>query len=445
MDEIDWNAAGREVTQQLQRLIQFDTTNPPGSETSCVEYIAETLRGDGYEPVTLESVPGRGNVVARLPGNGEKAPLLIYGHVDVVPTEPDKWSHDPFSGDNTDGCIWGRGALDMKSLVAMELLCMQLLARQRLPLKRDVIFAATADEESGGEMGAGWLVENHPDLIRSEFALSEGAGSTLQVGNKRFYGVRTAEKATARFHLRASGPPGHGSIPRSDTSVHAIAEAVNKLYNNRLPLHLSATATRYLQTMARAVGVNISGKIDEFAVDRVAGKLPIDLARSLQAIVRNTAVPTGLKAGSKINVIPSVAEASVDARIVPGSTVEELHAEVQAIVGPDVEIEQIDRGVPQEVEPDDDLYAVIERTLRDHEPSAEVIPVMLTGATDARWISLLGSRCLGFGPLSVPSGFSTEGLVHGHDERIPISGLVWGAQVFYEVVRDFALGTRGQS
>jgi len=439
MTDVDWKSAREEVVEHLRALIRFDTTNPPGNETPCIEFIAETLRGGGMETTVLESAPRRGNVVARLKGNGQKEPLLIYGHVDVVPAEASKWTHPPFSAESADGCVWGRGTLDMKDMVAVELETMLLLARQKLPLKRDVIFAATADEESGGEMGAGWLVQHHPDLIGAEYGLSEGAGSTIQVGGKRFYGVRTAEKATARFRLTASGPPGHGSIPRQDTSVHAIAKAVTALYQKRLPLHLTETATNVIRTMALATGVGLGSRIDEKAVDQIAERLPKDLARSLHGITRNTAVPTGLRAGSKINVIPSEAEALVDARILPGQTPENLVAEVREVIGPGYEIVLIDRGLPQEVEPGDELYRVIEKAIARHEPDATVIPIMLTGATDARWISTTGTRCLGFSPLAIPSGFSTEGLVHGHDERIPISGLAWGMQVFYEVVRDFAL------
>lgn len=438
MPDIDWDAARHELEGHLKELIRFDTTNPPGNEAPCIRYIAETLRAAGYEPVVLESAPGRGNVVVRFTGTGEKRPLLIYGHVDVVPAEADRWSHPPFSGAAADGCIWGRGALDMKDMVALELEAMLLLARHSPPLKRDIIFAATADEESGGEMGAGWLVKNHPELLDAEFALSEGAGSTIQVGTRRFYGVRTAEKATARFSMTAHGNPGHGSIPRSDTAVHALAEAVDKLYETRLPLHMTRTTHRLLDIFAEVTGLKMPERVDEAVIDGVAASLPADLGRALQAIVRNTAVPTGLRAGSKINVIPSQAEALVDARIVPGQTPKDLAREVKAVIGPDIDLSFLDGGVPQEVEPGDDLYRTIEAVVERHEAGATVIPIMLSGATDARWIHLLGARCLGFSPLSVPEGFSTEGLVHGHDERIPIEGFCWGARVFYDVVHDFA-------
>lgn len=438
MESIDWKEAAHETQAHLKRLIKFDTTNPPGNETPCIEDVAGVLREAGYDPVVLESASGRGNVVVRFKGTGEKKPLLIYGHVDVVNAEADKWRHPPFAADAADGCIWGRGALDMKDMVSYELECMLLLMREKPQLQRDVIFAATADEEAGGRMGAGWLVENRPDLVEAEYGLSEGAGSTLQVNGRRFYGIRTAEKGTARFRLKASGQPGHGSVPRRNTAVHLISRAVSALYESRLPLHLTETTRRYMKVMGEAVGLSMSDQPDEREIDELAARLPSDLARGLQAVVRNTATPTGLRAGRTINVIPGEAEAGVDARIVPGQTPENLFDEVREIIGTDCEIEPIDRGFPQESEPGDDLYNAIERTIRRHDPDAKAVPVMLSGATDARWVSRTGTKCLGFSPLALPPNFSSEGLVHGHDERIPISGLAWGTRVFYEIVRDFA-------
>lgn len=438
MHGIDWPAVARSVERHLQILIGFDTTNPPGNELACVQYIADVLAEAGYDPIVLESAPQRGNVVARFKGTGEKPPLLIYGHVDVVTAEADKWRHPPFAADLDEGCVWGRGALDMKDMVAYEIQCMELLARENPSLKRDVIFAATADEEVGGKLGAGWLVENHKDLILAEYGLSEGAGSTLQVAGKRFYGVRTAEKGSSRFALRAVGQPGHGSIPKRETSVHVLARAVEALYEHRLPLHLTQTTIRYATTLAEAVGLDVSSGLTEAVLDDIASRLPSDLARSLQAVVRNTAVPTGLRAGTKINVIPSEAEAWVDARIVPGETPESLFREVRAVIGDGCQITPIDEGLPQESEAGDALYQLIERVVQRHDPGSEVVPVMLSGATDARWVSRMGTKCLGFSPLALPQDFSTEGLVHGHDERVPSAGLAWGAQVFYEIVREFA-------
>jgi acetylornithine deacetylase/succinyl-diaminopimelate desuccinylase-like protein len=438
MKHLDWDKAGDEMIRHMQELIRFDTTNPPGNEIDCCRYIAETLCGAGYEPVVLECAPDRGNIVTRLRGTGEKPPLLIYGHVDVVPAEPESWQHPPFSGDIADGCIWGRGALDMKYLVAYELETMLLLAREQGSLKRDVIFAATADEEAGGDMGAGWLVENHPELIQAEYGLSEGAGSTMWIDGRPFYGIRVAEKGAGRFSLVAHGAPGHGSIPRQDTSVHLLAKAVSRIYETPLPLHMTATTDRYVRNLAGALGIEVGEQIGEADVAAVADALPTDVALSLQAVVRNTAVPTGLTAGSKINVVPGVARAAVDGRVVPGQTPEELYSEVRKVVGDGFDIEPGDRGVTLEEAPGNELHQTIERVVQRHDPEAVVLPTMLSGATDARWVSKMGTKCLGFGPIRFEPGFPGDSLVHSHNERAPVDGLVWGARVFYEVVREFA-------
>jgi acetylornithine deacetylase/succinyl-diaminopimelate desuccinylase-like protein len=439
MGDMNRTEIGRETSEILQNLIRFDTTNPPGNESPCAVYVAETLRGGGYDPVFLESAPGRGNVVARYRGSGEKKPLLIYGHTDVVAVEEAKWSHQPFGGQVDDGCVWGRGALDMKDMVSYEIETMLLLAREKVPLKRDVIFAATADEEAGGQMGAGWLVENHRELIEAEYGLSEGAGASMLINGHKLFGVRTAEKGTSRFTMRATGSPGHGSVPKTETAVHRIAHAVDALYANRLPLHLTETTRRLMEVLASIVGVEWSSSPDEKAIDELASKLPSDIGRALQAVVRNTAVPTGLAAaGGSINVIPSLAEARVDGRIVPGQTPEEFFDEVRTIVGKDIEIEAIDRGLPQESSPGDVLYQAIESALADRAPDAKLVPTMLSGATDARWVSRMGTKCLGFSPLALPQSFSSESLVHGHDERVPLSALEFGIEVFYKLVKDFA-------
>ncbi|HZT96378.1 MAG TPA: M20/M25/M40 family metallo-hydrolase [Chloroflexota bacterium] len=443
MHDQDWKAAGDDLIRHLQTLLRFETVNPPGDERPCIDYIAETLRSAGYEPIVLDSAPGRGNVVARRKGTGEKPPLLIYSHVDVVPVEAEKWTHPAFGGEIADGCVWGRGALDMKDMVALELQTMCMLAESDARLERDVIFAATADEEDGGHMGAQWLVENRPELVRAEFGLSEGAGTTEYVGDRAFYGIRTAEKGTSRFRIRVEGEPGHGSIPRQNTAIHRLAKAVCSLYEHRLPIHLTETSRGFLTTMAEMVRVPLEDPITDEQITAVAQKLPEDVARSLQATVRNTATPTQLQAGSRINVIPGVAEAGVDARLVPGQTPADLEREVRAIVGPETTIEFVDSGNAQEVPPRDELYRTIENAVKRHAPDALVLPVMLSGATDARWISKLGTRCLGFSPVKLPPDFPSEGLVHGHDERVPVDGLTWGLRVFYEVVSEFA-GAKAQ-
>ncbi|HEX6509843.1 MAG TPA: M20/M25/M40 family metallo-hydrolase [Chloroflexota bacterium] len=427
-----------EAVHHLQELLRIDTTNPPGKETLAVEYLAHVLRAEGYEPQIIESAPGRGNLVVRFPGSGEREPILIYGHVDVVTAEPAHWSHQPFSGDIADGYIWGRGALDMKSMVAHELMTMLLLKRSGVSLARDIIFAATADEEAGGMAGIGFLVDHHPDLIRAEYGLSEGGGTTMYIAGKAVYDVRTAEKGTCRFKLRAYGEPGHGSVPRPETSVSKIAEAVTRLVSTPLPFRPTATFTAFFETLTEMLHVPPGKRqLTEANLIEVLGMLPPALARYLFAITRDTAVPTGLRAGHKINVIPSVAEALVDGRFLPGQTEAGFLEEVRGVIGNGYEIEQLDTGRPQEDPPRGPLYDTIVSVMQRYAPEAVVMPMMMSGATDARHVSRLGTKCLGFDPIRINEDFPAEQLVHGHDERIPIDGYVWGLRAFYDIVTEF--------
>lgn len=436
--QTDVQALTDESVRHLQELLRLDTTNPPGNETLAINYLSDVLRGEGYEPAVIESGPGRGNVVVRYPGTGEREPFLIYGHVDVVTAEPDHWTHEPFSGDMADGCIWGRGALDMKSMVAHELMVMLLLKRSGVKLKRDVIFAATADEEAGGDAGIGFLVDRHPDLIRAEYGLSEGGGTTMYLAGRAVYDVRTGEKGTCRFTLRARGEPGHGSVPRPQTSVSRVAEAVTKLVATPFPFRPTATFTAFFATLTDMLHIpSAKRELNESNLQSVLALLPPALARYLYAITRDTATPTGLKAGSKINVIPTVAEAFVDGRFLPGQTEEGFLAEVRQIVGDDYEIEQLDTGRPQEDPPGGPLYDSILSVMKRYDPQAVVMPMMMSGATDARHVSRLGTKCLGFDPVRIREDFPAEQLVHGHDERIPIDGYVWGLQAFYDIITDF--------
>jgi acetylornithine deacetylase/succinyl-diaminopimelate desuccinylase-like protein len=426
------------AVRHLHEVLRFDTTNPPGNETACAEYIARVLSDVGYRPRVVESAPGRGSVVARLAGNGMREPLLLYGHVDVVPAEPDRWSRGPVSGDVADGCVWGRGALDMKGMVVQQMMVMLMLAEEGARLNRDVIFAATADEEAGGRAGMGYLVDHHPDLIRAEYGLSEGGGTTYYIAGRPFYDIRTAEKGTSRFRLTARGQPGHGSIPRTDTAISRLAGAVQALTDTPLPFRSTPTAARWFETVAATLGMPRSvHALTEGNVRYVMQRLPAEMGFYLHAITHDTAVPTVLRAGSKINVIPGEADALVDGRYLPGGTADQYFTSISRIVGPGVEIEPIDGSRPIEDPPAGPLYGAIERVMARHAPSAQVVPAMLTGATDAKHVARLGTHCLGFGPLRIPEGFPVERLVHGHDERIPVAGFLWGIEVLYDVVREF--------
>jgi len=439
---MNWQSIVHETTTLLQDLVRFDTTNPPGNETPCIEHIATILKRDGIDSIVLESAPGRGNLVARLKGDGSLPPLLLMGHVDVVPAEADKWEHPPFSGDWIDGIVWGRGATDMKQMVAMELMVFLLLKRENARLKRDVIFMANADEEVGGRMGAGWVVDNHPDLIRAEYALNEGGPTSIVVEDKVFFVCSTAEKGSARFTLRGRGQPGHASQPHQHNAILPLSKALTRLVETPLPLRVTKSARAQIEAMARFVNdgqrENLLGLLNESTYDKsfTALPLPEPQKRRLNAAMRNTATPTMLKAGSKINVIPAEAECQVDCRILPGTTRESLEPELRAVIGNEVEIEFGPIYPALESDPNSPLFETIRGVIEAHEPGSTLVPGLITGGTDAKSVTTLGTKVLGFVPMRY-EGPSMTGLAHAHNERVSVANLDFGVRVLWDVVKRF--------
>ena len=440
---INWENIKEEAVRHLQALLRINTTNPPGNERPAAEYLAEVLQSEGYEPVVLDSAPSRGNVVARFKGSGEIPPLLLLSHLDVVPAEPENWEHDPFSGEVVDGMVWGRGALDMKSIVVMQLMTMLLLKRSDVALKQDVIFAATADEEAGGIYGAGFLVDNHPELIRAEYALSEFGGFSVELGRKRIYLCQVAEKGICWMRLRARGTPGHGSMPHSDNAVVKLARAVEHLGRACLPLHRTEAVVAMVEGMARALG-GVKGAALRLLLSPTFGSLALSLfIRDLRmrdyfrALLHNTVSPTVLRAGGKTNVIPSQAEAELDGRILPGQDLKSFKKELLKIISPDFELEPLVIAPPLETSYRTPLFEAFRRGLRGYDPDCAVVPMMMSGGTDAKHLARLKIPCYGFSPMRLPREMDFLGMIHGHNERIPIDALAFGVQSLYQVVLDF--------
>lgn len=440
---MNWDNVRDETVGYLRDLICLNTVNPPGNEIIACQYLADVLARNGIESQILESAPTRGNLVARLYGDGCAAPLLLMVHLDVVPVERDRWAQDPFGGELKDGFIYGRGALDTKELAAMELAVLLWLKRNQVPLARDVIFMANADEEAGGHYGAKWMVEQHPDLIRAEYAINEGGGFGTTILGKRIYGIQTGEKGTARFTLRARGKPGHAAVPQSENAVLKLARGLDKLGGASFPMHVTQTVRRYTQGLGNAVGGSagaaLRGLVDNKNAARALEQLELDegMRGRLYAMLHNTVTPTKLAAGSKINVIPSVAEAQVDARLVPGVTAESFLQELRTVLGSEYEIEfHKPTTVGIESDPQSPLYATMVRHLKLHDPEAFVLPDMIVGATDARHVTTLGTKVYGFCPMF--DEMAEMGRTHGDNERISVKNVGFGARVLYEVVSEFA-------
>lgn len=444
----DWNAVCDEAVGYLSGLLQIDTTNPPGRERAAAEYLASILAAKGLEPVVLESAPGRGQVVARLRGSEERPPLLLFSHTDVVPAEPDHWTVPPFSGLVQDGYIWGRGALDMKSIVIMHLMALLLLKRTGQPLARDVIFASTADEERAGWLGMGWLVDHHPELIRAGYGLSEFGGFSYTIAGRRVYLCQTGEKGFCTVRLSVRGRPGHGSIPHTENAITRLAALLARLGPDALPSHPTATVRAFLATLADVLPGAAAGSLATLLNDdqvnlatlrRLLGEA--DLVSLLNAMLRNTATPTSLAAGTgaAFNVIPSVAGTVLDARLLPGFDRERFLDELRVALAPgEFETEIIYEGAALEFPLDTPLFGAIRRILHRHDPAAALAPMLMAGATDARHVARLGTICYGFAPMRLKPDEQFLRLVHGHDERIAIENLGWGLRVFAELVAEFS-------
>jgi acetylornithine deacetylase/succinyl-diaminopimelate desuccinylase-like protein len=446
MDEsIDWGLVGDEVSGYLQDLIRIDTTNPPGNEGLAARYIADVLEREGYTTTLSESAPGRGNVTTRLAG-GPQDPLLLLGHTDVVAADAPHWTHPPFSGELVDGFIWGRGALDMKNMVAAELMIMLLLKRFGARPDRDVIYAATADEEAGkGGHGPGWLLDHHPDQIKAPVILTEGGGNDVVIGTQRFTTCQVGQKGICRMKATARGRPGHGSVPHGDSAVLALCAALAPLQTANLPLHSSATMRAFLDGVAagqpQALADDLRSVLDPARSDAALSRLPIDEDTRAQwrSLLRNTASVTMLQAGTKINVIPGEATAWIDGRLAPGATQESFLAELRAVVGDALEFEVDQYSPPLEARSEGGLYNVIVDVMARHDPDAPVVPSISTGGTDAKHIvpRRPGTQVYGFMPYRQQPGLEEMRLLHGHDERTSVDELLFATRVLYDVVVNY--------
>ena len=443
--EDDWTAIADQAVEDFRTLLRFDTRNPPGEEGPAIDFIKQRLAEEGIESTVLEH-EGRPNLVARIEGDGSAGgPLLVAGHVDVVPVEPEHWICDPFAAEIIDGYIYGRGTVDMKHMVTMCMTAAMLTKRTGKKPNRDLIFAAVADEEAGCTHGSNFLVEEHPELVRADYMLGEFGGFPQDVGEHRIYPIQVAEKGNCKLKLTARGNPGHGSVPHKENAVVILAAAIAKLGTTRLPQHKVATVETFLNRVAEIQGGPAKIALPQLFNKLVSGVIldkllpDADLAATFAANLSNTACPTMLDAGSAMNVIPGEASAIVDGRLIPGQRAEDLVREVQHVVGDHIEIEVLLSAPGREGTSDDPLYRMIEDTVRRYDPTGHPIPYMLTGFTDAMCFGRIVPNCFGFAPMQFPKGadYSFKQMVHGHNERIPEEGFRWGVKCFWDLVSRF--------
>ncbi|MGH3742611.1 MAG: M20/M25/M40 family metallo-hydrolase [Micromonosporaceae bacterium] len=423
--------AAEEVVGICQDLLRIDTTNTGDNETSAgerraAEYVAEKLAEVGLEPVMHESEPGRTSVVARFAGaDPSRDALLVHGHLDVVPADPSEWSVHPFSGEERDGYLWGRGAVDMKDFDAMVLAVVRQWRREGRTPPRDLVLAFLADEEAGGRYGAHHLVENRPELLEGATeAIGEVGGFSVSVTDDlRLYLIETAEKGIDWIRLTSRGAPGHGSMTHDDNAVTRMCEAVARLGQHQFPVEMTATVREFLERVSELLHIELDLDNPELAIAKLG-----PIARVVGATLRNTINPTMLQAGYKANVIPSTAEAVVDGRMLPGHE-ESFIAEIRRLVGPDIEAEHIQHQPALETTFDGALVDAMADALRAFDPGAQPVPYMLSGGTDAKAFARLGIRCFGFAPLKLPADLDFSALFHGLDERVPTEALKFGVSV----------------
>ena len=447
--------------EHLRALIRIPSVNPPdggpdvaagrdpaGAETAAARYCAGVLGDAGIEAEVIELTPGRGSCVARLRASGPttEPPLILLSHLDVVPVDAESWSRDPFGGDLVDGVVWGRGAVDMKNMVAMELAVM--LALQGADLRRDVILAAVADEEAGGEHGARGLVAQRPELFHDALdrpasaALNEVGGYSITLRGRRFYTIQVAEKGIVWTRLRTSGAPGHASMPHLDNAAVKLAMAVTSLVADQ-----AGRGARVLPLVAEFLDAIGLGDVAQLAEeDPVAASAMLATAvedpvmrQSLDAMLRDTVTPTVLHSGKKVNVLPGAGEAEIDVRTLPGTDQAQLLAHLQGVVGDGASVEPVVALPAVEWPPDAEIVGLMHDALRRADPDATAVPMMITPGTDAKALAQLRIPCYGFAPLKLEADVPFLELFHGHDERVPVSALAFGLPVLAEVVGRYVL------
>lgn len=424
----------------LQRLIQFNTTNPPGHEAACVGYIRDLLSEAGIESTLLAKDPNRPNLIARLPGEGKASPLLLYGHVDVVTAENQPWQQPPFEGKLIDGYVWGRGALDMKGGVAMMVAAFLRANAEGLRPPGDVVLAIVSDEEAGGDYGAKFLVEEHPDLFKDiKYAIGEFGGFTLSIGGKRFYPIMISEKQICWMKATVRGQGGHGSLPVKGGAMARLSQLLKALDENDLPVHVTPPAKMMVEAMAAALGgaqgLILKQLTNPTLTDFVLKTLGTR-GRTFYPLFRNTVSPTILQASTKVNVIPSEVSVELDGRLLPGQTPEDMLRELRAFVGNDVQLDVL-QFEPGPADPDMTLFDTLAGILKEADPEGIPVPLILSGVTDGRFFSQIGIQTYGYLPMPLPDDFNFANTIHAADEPVPAAAIEFGAQAIFKALSRF--------
>jgi acetylornithine deacetylase/succinyl-diaminopimelate desuccinylase-like protein len=430
-----------DVVELLRDLIRFDTTNPPGNEGECIAYVQRLLADADVESRIVAKDETRPNLVARVEGAGEAPPLLLYGHVDVVTTAGQDWTHPPFAGEQVDGWIWGRGALDMKGGVAMLVDAFLRAARGEIRPRGDLILLVLSDEEHGGDFGAKFIAEEHADLLEGvRHALGEFGAARMPVSGRRFYPIQVAEKQICWLRGVVRGPGGHGALGVKGSASAKLGRILQKLDSGRLPLHVTPVARMWIEAMADALPRR-QALVLRSLLNPVTAELtlraPVGQLRTLERVLRNTVSPTIIRGGSKINVIPSEIEIELDGRALPGFGPDDMIREVNALVGKDLELELVRHDATP---PHSDLTVLplLSDVLRELDPTGIPTPMLQAGVTDGRFLAKIGIQTYGFLPLNLPDDFEYLKGIHAADERVPADAVRFGAEAIGRAIERYA-------
>jgi acetylornithine deacetylase/succinyl-diaminopimelate desuccinylase-like protein len=437
----DWKRVRDETVARLQALLRFDTTNPPGNEMPLAAYLEKELKAGGMETILLEPSPNRAALFGRLRGTGTKRPVMLLAHMDVVGVERDKWTCDPFAGELRDGYVYGRGAIDDKGMLAANLtaiLELSALVRQTGKLlDRDVVFLATSDEEAGGDWGMGWIIDHHPELVDAEFALNEGGRTRIVGGGQTYLAVQSAEKVSHVVSVTASGPAGHAAVPLRGNAIFRLARAVAKIGAHAEPLHLTNITRSFFRDLANVwpepdEAAAMRDLVGEDATRREAAAETLSRIAVFNAVLRNGISATMLTGGIRYNVIPATAGAAFNVRTLPGQLVDDVVDRLRAVVddsGVVIEVTQRGEEAPPS-DPDSEMFAAIAESVKSFQPDITVVPYLSTGVTDSARLRRIGVKA--YGILPFPMLQADEERMHGHDERVPVESLAFGARLIYE-------------
>ena len=430
----------KEATHYLQEYIRIQTVNPPGNEVEGVRFFKRIFDAESIPCQIFEPSPGRGNMIATLKGNGGKKPILLLSHIDVVPAEKEKWEVDPFKGVIKDGYLYGRGALDNKSMGIVEMMALLVLKREKTSLQRDVIFFASADEETGGDWGVQWAMEHIPFLRESEFALNEGGYAIMsETGTVDRYEISSGQKVIFQLRVKAEGKPGHGSMPHPDNPNVKLINALGRITKWETPFHILPMVKEYFSKMApkqpayeRKFFENIEEGLSDPSFSIWLTSNPI-----YNAMLRNTISLTILQGGSKANVIPSESMATLDCRLLPGTSKEDFLKEIKRRLGDEAEVEIIaeSESLPPSSQ-DTDLYRAIQKFASENDPGCPVVPLLLPGATDSRFLRKNGIITYDFCPFRLTEEELMR--IHGNNERIALENLRFGTRMLVEMIREIA-------